>query len=140
GTLLNDANLRQPELHRWFGIDNRQPGLSDLLAGRARARPSAVPVLGPLWVLPAGTPAPNPQELLAGRFKEQLHVLHQDFDVVLINTSPLGATYDAQLVAAHTGAALLVTRKHHSRLKYLEQVCANLESAGVRLLGAVLRE
>ncbi|ACE84245.1 chain-length determining protein [Cellvibrio japonicus] len=140
-TLLVDANLREPQLHRWLGVDARQAGLSDLLAGRSRAQPLAVEELQHLWLLPAGTPAPNPQELLASRqYRERMTPLFKAYDLILLNTAPLGSTLDAQLVAAQAGAALVVTKTHSTRLKPLSQHCANLTSLGVRLLGAALHE
>ena len=140
-TLLIDANLREPQLHNWFGIDARQPGLADVLAGRARAQPIAIPELRFLCLMPAGTIAPNPQELLANRnYNEQMKNLSQDYEVILINTAPLETTSDAQLVAAQAGAAVLVTRKHQTRMKNLVTLCNGLKGLGVRLLGTVLRQ
>lgn len=140
-TLLIDANLRQPQLHRWFGIDSRQAGLTDLLAARTRGQPRAIAELKSLSVLPAGTEAPNPQELLASRrYKELLKPLCENYDVVLISTAPMNSSRDAQLVAAQTGAALLVTREHQTRMKDLIKLCENLTGLGVRLLGAALRQ
>lgn len=140
-TLLIDANLREPQLHNWFGIDARQPGLADVLAGRTRAQPIAIPELRYLCLIPAGTIAPNPQELLANRnYSEQINNLSLDYEVILINTAPLDKTRDAQLVAAQAGAALLITRKHQTRMKNLVTLCNGLKGLGVRLLGTVLRQ
>lgn len=140
-TLLIDANLREPQLHNLFGVDERQPGLADVLAGRVRAQPLAIPELRYLCLLPAGTIAPNPQELLASRhYGEQMNNLFQDYEVILINTAPLDTTRDAQLVAAHTGAALVVTQEHRTRMKNLVTLCNSLKGLGVRLLGTVLRQ
>jgi protein-tyrosine kinase len=140
-TLLVDANLRDPQLHNWFGLDPRQAGLSDWLAGRTRPLPQAIPELRSLWVLPAGTRAPNPQELLASRqYNERMNALAESYEVILINTSPLDKTRDAQLVAAQAGAALLVTREHQTRMKDLVTLCNGLKGLGIRLLGAALRQ
>jgi chain length determinant protein tyrosine kinase EpsG len=140
-TLLIDANLREPQVHGWFGIDSRQSGLSDLLAERVNAQPISVAELGPLWVLPAGTQAPNPQELLSSRrYQELLQPLCHAFDMVLISTAPFSATSDAQIVAAQTGAALLVIREHQTRLIDLAKLSESLKALGVRLLGAALRQ
>jgi protein-tyrosine kinase len=66
--------------------------------------------------------------------------LFQDYEVILINTAPLDTTRDAQLVAAHAGAALLVTQEHQTRMKNLVTLCNRLKGLGVRLLGTVLRQ
>lgn len=139
-TLLVDANLRSPQLHTLFGHNERNPGLSDLIAERLVVEPVAIPSLGSLWVLAAGTEAPNPQELLASKYyAEKLQELATHFEVIIINTPPLNRVKDAQLVAANSGAALVVVRENISRLKEVETMCSNLRGVGVRLLGATLQ-
>lgn len=139
-TLLVDANLRQPQVHQWFALDERRPGLSDLIAGRQRAQPAAIAPLKSLWVMHAGTQVPNPQELLANRqCGEYLSALSQRFEITLISTAPAADYSDAQLLAAQAGAALLVVNRDQTRLKPLAQLSANLQALGVRLLGAALR-
>jgi protein-tyrosine kinase len=139
-TLLIDCNLRQPQLHQLFHLNPLAPGWSDSLAGRALLTPTAVKGAQSLQVVCAGTPAPNPQELLANRqqFHTQLNALSQGFDVVLLSTPPLTANIDAQLVAAHAGAALLLAKAHHTKTNTLAKISSRLQELGVRLLGVSL--
>jgi len=140
-TLLVDGNLRAPQLHNLFGHSERNPGLSDLIAARTLVEPIAIPSLGSLWVVAAGTEAPNPQELLASRhYAERLADLGLHFEVIIINTPPLNRIADAQLIAAQSGAALLVVQENISRLKDVETICNSLRGVGVRLLGAALQQ
>lgn len=140
-TLLVDGNLRSPQLHNLFGLSERSPGLSDLIAARTLVEPIGIPSLGSLWVVTAGTEAPNPQELLASRhYAEHLADLGLHFEVIIINTPPLNRIADAQLIAAQSGAALLVVQENISRLHDLETICTSLRGVGVRLLGAALRQ
>lgn len=140
-TLLIDANLRQPQVHKLFGVSKRQPGLSDLLAGRANPQPEQISELGSLWVLTAGTQAPNPQELLAHQqYRGRIHSVMEGFGVTLISTAPMNLTRDAQLVAATSGAALLVAREHQSRFKEVARMNRGLQELGVRVLGVALRQ
>lgn len=140
-TLLIDGNLRSPQLHGLFGIGNRHSGLTDMIAGRTRPQPVAIAPLHSLWLINAGTQAPNPQELLASRnYGARMDELTTAFEVTLINTPPMTLTRDAQLIASHCGAALLVAREHKSRMKDVESACASLWGVGVRLLGIALRQ
>lgn len=140
-TLLIDGNLRDPQMHNLFGIGNRHPGLSDLLAGRAQPQPIAVSPLHSLWLLHSGTQAPNPQELLTNRnYRARMEQLTDQFDVTLISTPPMGRTRDGQMVAAQSGAALLVAKQDRSRTKDIEAMCASLWGVGVRLLGVALHQ
>lgn len=140
-TLLVDGNLRSPQLHNLFGLNDRNPGLADLIAARSLVEPIAIPNLGSLWVVAAGTEAPNPQELLASKqYAARLQDLAAHFEVIIINTPPLNRIADAQLIAAHSGAALVVVQEDISRLQDIETICNSLRSLGVRLLGAALRQ
>ncbi len=140
-TLLIDANLRSPQLHKLFGHNERNPGLTDLIAARTLVEPIAVPDLGTLWVVAAGTQAPNPQELLASQhYAERLHDLSAHFEVIIINTPPLNHIADARLIAAQSGAALVVALQNVSRVQDLERICNTLHSLGVRLLGTALQQ
>ena len=137
-TLLIDGNLRDASLHEWFGLPNLR-GLSDALAGRSSAIPRHCPPLDSLWLLNGGTVAPNPQELLAHRrYQALMAQLVPKFDAVLINTSALGSILDAQLVAARSGAALLVARENHTPLKALDKASHRLRDLGVSITGVAL--
>lgn len=139
-TLLVDSNLRAPQLNALFDLNQHAPGLSDWIADRTAVAPTAIESVRSLWVLPAGTRAPNPQELLASKhYQERIGALTQSFDVTLINTSPMDSNRDAQLVAAQAGAALLLARAHVTHTQSLAAISNRLRDLGVRLVGASLQ-
>lgn len=139
-TLLIDSNLRAPQLNGLFNLNQHAPGLSDWIAERTAVTPTAIESIGSLWVLPAGTRAPNPQELLASkRYQERIGSLTQRFDITLISTSPMDSNRDAQLVAAQAGAALLLARAHVTHTKSLAAISNRLRDLGVRVVGASLQ-
>jgi chain length determinant protein tyrosine kinase EpsG len=138
-TLLIDADLRSPRLHRIFNIPDRV-GLSAILSGRAdRNMVQAVPEFAKLSVLPAGAPPPNPQELLSrpalGAFLQEMKA---EFDVVLVDTSAARPYADSQCVAFRTGSAIVLARKDHTRIGDTRGVIRELSDAGVRVIGTVL--
>jgi chain length determinant protein tyrosine kinase EpsG len=138
-TLLIDSNLRAPQINSLFNLHEHAPGLSDWIADRTTVIPTAIESVRSLWVLPAGTRAPNPQELLASKqYQERLGPLIQSFDITLISTTPMDSNRDAQLVAAHAGAALLLARQHQTQTQSLVAICHRLRDLGVRMLGAAL--
>ncbi len=137
--LLIDCDVRRPTVHLVFGIE-QEPGLSELLGGRARAkdaiRSSSVPTL---WVLPAGSTPSNPAELLGSkRFKEFLSSLDECFDRVVLDSPPVLAVTDAAILAhlAH-GIVFVIGAELTSRLAAATAV-DRLESAGGQFIGAVL--
>lgn len=139
-TLLIDSNLRTPQLNSLFNLNPHAPGLSDWIADRTTVAPTAIESVRSLWVLPAGTRAPNPQELLTSKhYQERVNPLIQRFDVTLISTAPMDSNRDAQMVAAQAGAALLLARMHVTHTKSLTAISNRLRDLGVRLVGASLQ-
>jgi chain length determinant protein tyrosine kinase EpsG len=140
-TLLIDGNLRNPGQHQLFGLTQHQ-GLADFLAGRAEMETiSEIPSFPNLSVLPAGTVPPNPQELLGQpAFKALIGDLAKNFNVILVDT-PNGMLYaDTQIIAAHTSAALLVMRRHHSRMDDARKMQIQLADAKAHIVGTVLNQ
>lgn len=140
-TLLIDADLRRPRQHILFNLGNR-PGLSDILVGRAnRTAITRIAAFLNLSILTAGAVPPNPAELLSrAETPVKLEDLSEHYDVILIDTSAAHSNADAVMVAARTGAALLVLRQDHTQLTAAEGFQANLVSAGAVLVGTVLNQ
>lgn len=140
-TLLIDADLRRPRQHVLFDLGNR-PGLSELLAGRVKIPvANRIPAFPKLSVLTAGAVPPNPAELLSHAATPiKLKGLAEHYGVILIDTSAAHGSADAAVVAARTGAALLVLRQNHTQLAAAAAFQANLASAGAVMLGTVLNQ
>jgi receptor protein-tyrosine kinase len=138
-TLLIDADMRAPRQHQLFKLDPRQ-GLSTLLSGRAEGEGIVrIEAFANLSVLPAGATPPNPQELLnRPAFGELLARVGAQYDVVLIDTAAFATGADAGAVAGRAGAALVLARKHETRIAALDDFVKSLGDAGVTLVGAVL--
>jgi len=141
-TLLVDADMRNPCQHRLFGLDNRA-GLSALLTGRGGPETiQRIPALRDLSVLSAGAQPPNPSELLARQEFAQL--LKKDwtreFDVILLDTSAVADSADAQTVTQCAGGAMIVTRKNASRFARVRGIAENAAQTGATIVGTVLND
>jgi len=139
--LLIDADLRHPRQHELFNLNN-SVGLSALLTGRAgreivrRIHPKLR-----LFVLPAGSVPPNPQELL-GRpvFDVVLDLFADQYDWVIMDTPATSESADAQVLAARADGAVLLVRRNHTRVDELKTAMQNLTESGVRVIGSVISE
>jgi len=140
-TLLIDADLRHPSQHELFSLGNRA-GLSAILSRRADLDSvEPIPAFENLYVLPAGAVPPNPQELLSRPYFA--HLLEQAaarFEVVLIDTPATNAYADAQTIAVRASGALLVTRKHRTRLREADALAHTLTRLSAHMIGAVINE
>ena len=140
-TLLIDANLRRPRLHELFGVDSA-PGLSGVLAGRHEQQAiSPIPQMPNLFLMPAGAVAPNPAELLQqAKFAFLLRELLDKFDHVLVDAPAHAAGADARVISVHCGAAVIVGRKHASRMSRMQSLVTMLNKSQVRLAGVLVNE
>lgn len=138
-TLLIDADLRAPRQYRIFDIQDRI-GLATVLSGRASGDVAvSLPAFGPLSVLPAGAPPPNPQELLLRpELASLLELADNEYDVILIDTPPARASADAQSVAFCAGSALVLARANHTGLDDVAALAQDLAATGAVVVGTVL--
>jgi protein-tyrosine kinase len=140
-TLLIDADMRHPQQHNLFNIAN-PTGLSSLLTGRAgREIVSRIHPQLRLFVLTAGSLPPNPQELL-GRpvFDVVLDRFAKQYDVIIIDTPAVTESADAQIIAAHAGASLMLVRRNHTRHRELVEAVQSFSATGVNVVGGVCNE
>ena len=136
--VLVEADLRRPRVARYLDLEGGL-GLTDVLAGQA----SIWEVLqdwgaSGLSVLPSGSSAPNPSELLgSANMVKLLDELRAGFDTVLIDTPPLLPVTDAAVAAVHADGALLVARHRRTTRAQLTRAVDALNSVDARVLGCV---
>ena len=138
-TLLVDADMRTPRLHRLFGIDD-SVGLSKLLCGGVREVVQEVPVPS-LFLLGAGPPPPNPLELVQRpRFSKLMQDWLTRFDFVVVDTPAASYGPDARVIASTAGAALAVARPHVTGMAEMQRLLSSLKKGSTALAGVVMNE
>jgi len=139
-TLLIDADLRKPSVSKLFFNDNLKPGLSEVLMGSATITEAIVPTkVEHLYILPAGGIAPNPSELLAqAQFGDMVKKLKEDYDRIVIDSSPVLAVRDPLLLAKSVDACCLIVRAGRSPAKASVQAIRLLAEANTPASGVVL--
>jgi succinoglycan biosynthesis transport protein ExoP len=139
--LLVDADLRRSSIHTEFGLKGVRLGLTTILATGIQdgAIVTPLPELPNLRVVPAGPSSPAPANTLASeRMSALLALWGQEFDRVVIDTSPLLAVSDAFPLTANADGVLLVFRSGTSSKKAIHRVKDLLVRSGAKVLGAVL--
>jgi len=141
--LLVDADLRLGKLARVFGLSGSNIGLSTVLAkpGIYREIPVPLPELPTLHVLPTGPRPPNPAEMLSSvRMGEQLRQWAQEYDRIVLDTSPLLAVSDTQSMAVYADAVVLVTRARMTRKRALLRARDMLARINAPIAGVVVND
>jgi succinoglycan biosynthesis transport protein ExoP len=138
--LLIDADLRRPSIHKTLGIGPKV-GLSNVLTGNATLQQAIIPstILPDLFVLPAGTPPPNPAELLAStKMKDVLEELRKQYDHIVIDTPPTLSVTDAVVMSTSADAVILVIRSGHTTKPALRRARDILLQVNARVCGVLV--
>ncbi len=138
--MLIDADLRRPGVHKTLGIGPRS-GLSNVLTGSVTLQQAIIrsPMLPNLFVLPAGTPPPNPAELLASAdMRDVLLQLREQYDHIIIDTPPTLSVTDAVVLSTKADAVVLVIRSGQTTKGALRRSREILMQVNAKVAGVLL--
>jgi capsular exopolysaccharide synthesis family protein len=139
-TLVIDGDLREPSLHRIFGVPNVS-GLVNVLHGEHDLLEESKEPFPGLKIISTGPIPPNPAELLSsGRFAELVGQARRLFDYVLIDSPPTELVSDPMIIATQADAVLLVLDAEGTRKGSLRKAMRNLEAVGANVLGTVMNK
>lgn len=137
--LYVDADMRKPMLMKNFGSSDLK-GLSNYLSGHSELKDiiHGTDING-FFYIPCGAKPFNATELLnTKRFDTLLNDVRNQFDMVIIDTPPLGSVIDAASIAAKTDGTLIVIKPGSVKYKNGLMMKEQLQKANARILGVVL--
>lgn len=140
-TIIIDADFRKPMQHNIFRV-NEERGLSHVFAGQIALNEAIRkgPVEG-LDVLICGQEVQNPSEILnSDAFFEALTQLRKQYDRIIIDSPPVGAVADGQILGAICDVVLLVIKAEKSTKRLSLQAKTSLANVGANLLGIVVND
>lgn len=121
-TLVIGMDIRRPFLAHSFDRTN-ETGVTSYLAGQEKDIMSIISQsdqLENLYVLSAGPVPPNPNELLiSDRMKQMFDVLRENFDIIVIDSAPIGMVSDTLQFAHFSDVQIYVTRAGKTTKKCL---------------------
>jgi succinoglycan biosynthesis transport protein ExoP len=138
--LLIDADLRRPSIHKILGMGPRS-GLSNVLTGSTTLEKAITQtsILPNLFILPAGTPPPNPAELLASsNMRDMLTELRDQFDHIVVDTPPSLSVTDAVVLSQRADAVVLVIRSGQTTKQSLRRARDLLAQVNAKVVGVLL--
>jgi capsular exopolysaccharide synthesis family protein len=141
-TLLIDADLRRPMVHKLFNID-KQEGLTNVLVGRASlaATVHKVDELPNLDILTCGVIPPNPSELLGCiQMKRLLQRAKEKYGIILIDTPPVIAVTDPSVLSPIVDGVILVIRSGITQREAAVRAIEQLRRVEAPLLGVLLND
>ena len=137
--LLIDADLRRPSIHKTLGMGPHS-GLSNVLTGSTTLNDATRSAILPnLFVLAAGTPPPDPAELLASsKMRDVLAELREQYDHIVIDTPPSLSVTDAVVLSPRADAVVLVIRSGQTTKQALRRSRDILTQVNAKVVGVLL--
>ncbi|WP_022836138.1 polysaccharide biosynthesis tyrosine autokinase [Salisaeta longa] len=137
-TLIIDADLRRPRLHKLLGLE-REPGLSHLLYDEGQPVERFETSIDHLYAVPAGETVPNPSELLGSqRMRHFIEAMRPQFDVVIFDTPPVLLFSDALALSAHCDGTMLVVGADDTDQRAVDHALQRIREVDGSVLGCVL--
>ena len=140
-TLLIGADMRKPSLASYVGMRD-QPGLSNYLAGIIQMEELIVPQ-GPenFDIILSGDIPPNPAELLASEKLGKLLVeLKKQYDIIVLDTPPIGLVSDALELLQYADFNMLVVRQGKTVKNALANVNDLYQDGKIKNIGIIFND
>lgn len=141
-TILVSCDMYKPNTFRDFGLKGKQ-GLSNYLSRQIDVvfdiiQPSGYPLLD---VIASGSIPPNPSELIAlPRFKELLEDLKKIYDVVILDTPPVGLISQSFEIMKNVDVILYVLRYKYSEWSFADDLNNIKIKKGIRNIYSVIND
>ena len=141
-TLVIDGDLRKASITKQYRIRNTGKGLAHLLSGQCDLEDAVYATNIPnLYLLPAGQAIKTPLPLLTSDdFELLMQAVGKEYDLVVVDTPPIGEVIDAAEIAKHCDGSLLVleyNRQTRGMLRYMQRI---LEQTHTPIIGCVLNK
>lgn len=137
--LLIDADLRKPNLHKIMNI-SKKGGLTNILSEhkdyKAFISKTEVPNLE---ILSCGPVPPNPSEMLSSKaMKSLMEQLKSAYDIVIVDTPPVGLVTDAQVLSTLVDGVILVVASEKAKVDAVRNARELLKNVNSNILGVIL--
>lgn len=138
--IVLDCDLRKPTMHKKFKISN-EVGLTELLVGKKELKDVVQYRNKNLHIITSGKIPPNPAEMLASKsMKRLLEQLANEYDYILMDTPPLNAVTDAQVLSTEADGTLIVIRSEKTKKESILTAKNLLQKVNANILGIVFND
>ena len=138
--VLVDSDLRKPTVHKQFKISSAR-GLTDVLIGETSLDDALKGMrdIPGLKILTCGTIPPNPSELVSSKkYKDLISELKQRFDMVIIDTPPVGYVSDGIILSREADGVILTIAAGKTRINHAQTSVEALRKVNANILGVVM--
>jgi capsular exopolysaccharide synthesis family protein len=127
--IILDLDMRKPRTQYAFNIEKNDEGISAILSGNASWEACVQKTQNEnLHLIPSGVIPPNPAELLESEYFEQLiSSLKDSYDIIILDTPPIGLVSDGIIALKHSNQSLYIVRSDYSKRGFIRDLHRNVE-------------
>jgi capsular exopolysaccharide synthesis family protein len=138
--LLIDCDMRRPSIHKMFDISN-EVGLTNILKEELNFEKVVYKASSNFNILTCGTIPHNPSEVMASRrMKKFLQEAANEYDFIILDTPPVIAVTDAQILSTMVEAVLMVISSSVTSIEACKKAKSLLKAVNANIIGVVLNK
>ena len=138
-TILLGLDLRKPKIFGDFNITNEEGIVNYLIGDKSIEEVSFNTHIENLVVVPSGPIPPNPSELLmSDKLRDLMSKLRQEFDLIILDTPPLGLVTDPLELSQYADATIFMIRLDYTKKGMLQLINAKYRAGEVKNISFVL--
>lgn len=142
--LLVDADLRKPAVYRFFAANDPDSlkGVGEVLQGHVSLNDAVIKESETgLYILCGKQKYKNSSEMLSThRFERFLQSVREQFDLIILDTSPTALVSDSEIIASAVDAALIVVRQDIAAVPEINDMIDELSQSGVSVEGCIFND
>lgn len=137
--ILLDLDLRKPKVHLSFNAHNHS-GMSTILIGQDSYKDCIIKTdFETFDIISSGPTPPNPAELANSKaFDNLLEELKQEYDIIIIDTPPIGIVSDAIFSFQRADLPIYVSRANYSKRMFINNINYLHEQHSIKNLSVIL--
>jgi tyrosine-protein kinase Etk/Wzc len=138
-TVILDFDLRNSVINKNFGID-KSKGVVSYILGDHELDEVTIRLKHPnISIVPAGSHPPNPGEMLMDQKVQVLmEELKKRFDVIVIDTAPIGHVNDILQVTEQIDSIIFVVRDNYTSRSWLRHALDEIKALRLNNVGVVI--
>lgn len=137
--LIIDADMRKPNLHKIMKTNNKS-GLTNILSDHKDYKVVVNKTeINNMDIITCGPIPPNPSEILCSNsMKVFIEEVKKNYDIVIIDTPPVGIVTDAQVLTTLVDGVLLVVASGKTKVEEAKKAKELLQNVNANILGVIL--
>jgi capsular exopolysaccharide synthesis family protein len=121
-TVILEFDIRKPKILSGLGLPKAGLGITSFVIGKSTLEDIVQPIPGidNLFVIPCGAIPPNPGEMmLSPKIAELFQWLNEQFDIIVVDTAPIGLVSDSLILSQFANTVAYVVRHNYTSKKQL---------------------